>query len=294
MSKVGIRNTTSRSPIYVTIALLSLATAMTASAQDQNDKTIDKIPWQHGPGVGKLAQHAEVQIPEGYKFAGASDTQKLLEMAGNPTNGHELGMIGPEDLDWFIVYEYDDCGFVKDDDRNNLDADAMLKSIRAGNEEGNKERKRRGYPALNIVGWEQPPRYDTATNNLVWAIRAECKGDAVVNYNTRRLGREGVMEVTLVVDPEQLQKTIPQFDTVMKGYTFSGGKRYADFKPGDRIAEYGLAALVTGGAAAVAAKAGLFKVIGKFIAAAGKFIIVGLVAIGAAIKGLFTRKSSTN
>lgn len=279
-------------PIRATLAALLLLQGVSAMAQDEGKEFLKSFPWQRGPGVGKIGPHAEVQIPKGYAFLPAADTQKLLESFGNPTSGRELGLIGPDGLDWFVVYEYDDCGYVKDDERDKLDADGMLKSIRAGNDVGNEERKKRGFPTMTIVGWEQPPRYDTATNNLVWAIRAESDGSAVVNYNTRRLGREGVMEVTLVVNPEKMNATIPAFDTIMKGYKFSSGKQYADFKPGDRIAEYGLAALVTGGAAAVAAKAGLFKVIGKFLVAGWKLVIVGLIAIGAAVKGIFTRKSS--
>ncbi|MBL8877526.1 MAG: DUF2167 domain-containing protein [Phycisphaerales bacterium] len=279
--------------IRATLAAWLLISATVALAQEESKEDFLKaFPWKRGPAVGKIGAHAEVQVPKGYAFLRASDTQNLLESFGNPTSGRELGLVGPDDLSWFVVYEYDDCGYVKDDERDKLDADAMLKSIRAGNEAGNEERKKRGFPPLKIVGWEQPPRYDTATNNLVWAVRFESEGDEVVNYNTRRLGREGVMEVTLVVDPTKLSASIPAFENIMKGYQFVPGKQYAEFKPGDRIAEYGLAALVTGGAAAVAAKAGLFKVIGKFLAAAGKFIIIGLVAIGAVIKGLFSRKSS--
>jgi uncharacterized membrane-anchored protein len=275
------------------VACLLFVSASPAPAQDESDDALKSFPWQRGPGVGNLNSHAEVRIPEGFVFAAAADTQKLLQMFGNPTSGDEVGLIGPESLDWFIVYEYDDCGYVKDDERDQLDADAMLNSIREGNEAGNQERKRLGFPAMRIVGWEQPPRYDAATQNLVWAIRVESENRQIVNYNTRRLGREGVMQVTLVVAPEELSSTIPQFESVMQGYGFLDGKRYADFKPGDRIAEYGLAALVTGGAAAVAAKTGLFKVIGKFLAAAWKLVIVALIAAGAGVRAIFSRKPAS-
>lgn len=274
-------------------ACLIVAAAAPAMAQNDPDDPLKSIAWLRGPGTGRLAHHAEVRVPEGFMFAAAADTQKLLEMFGNPTSEDEVGLIGPENLDWFVVYEYDNCGYVKDDERDQLDADAMLNSIRRGNEIGNEERKRRGYPPMQIVGWEQPPRYDAATQNLVWAIRIESEGRQIVNYNTRRLGREGVMQVTLVVSPEELQSTIPQFESVMQGFGFLDGKRYADFKPGDRIAEYGLAALVTGGAAAVAAKTGLFKVIGKFLAAAWKLVIVALIAVGAGVKVIFSRKTAS-
>jgi len=68
----------------------------------------------------------------------------------------------------------------------------------------------------------------------------------VVNYNTRLLGRKGVMEVSLVVDPEKLSATMPAYQALLKDYDFKQGERYAEFRQGDKIAKYGLAALVTG------------------------------------------------
>jgi uncharacterized membrane-anchored protein len=219
-------------------------------------------------------------------FAGAADTRKLLELMENPTGGLELGLIAPQDFSWFVVFEYDDIGYVKDDDQNSLDADAMLESIREGTKAGNKERRKRGWPTMKILGWEQPPHYDPATQNLVWAVRGESEGQVNVNYNTRRLGRKGVMSVALVVDPPQLVGVLPTFNSLMEGFSFVPGQTYAEFRSGDKIAEYGLTALVTGGAVAVAAKTGLLKWLWKGI-------VVAVVAIGAAIKGIFGRRSAS-
>ena len=76
----------------------------------------------------------------------------------------------------------------------------------------------------------------------------------VVNYNTRLLGRRGVMTVSLVVDPNQVAATVPAFNDLLKSYSFNSGQGYAEFRAGDKIAKYGLTALVAGGAGAVAAK----------------------------------------
>ena len=53
----------------------------------------------------------------------------------------------------------------------------------------------RGWPELKIIGWQQVPRYNPTTNNLEWAIYGESEGKPVVNWNTRLLGRKGVMKV---------------------------------------------------------------------------------------------------
>jgi uncharacterized membrane-anchored protein len=63
---------------------------------------------------------------------------------------------------------------------------------------------------------------------------------------------------------------------------FSGGHRYADFIPGtDKVAEYGIAALIAGG---LAAKAGLFKVLLGALIALKKLIVLGLVAAAAFLR----------
>jgi uncharacterized membrane-anchored protein len=72
---------------------------------------------------------------------------------------------------------------------------------------------------------------------------------------------------------------------------FNEGYRYGEFnKKTDRMAEYGLAALI---AAGVGAKLGLFAKFGALLLAFKKFIILGFVAIGAFIKKLFGKKDET-
>jgi hypothetical protein len=92
---------------------------------------------------------------------------------------------------------------------------------------------------MTIIGWEQQPRYNESTHNLEWAIRGESEGSPIINYNTRLLGRGGVVEVTLVTDPSTLSETLPKFKTMLAGFDFNQGQRYAEFRQGDKIAEYG-------------------------------------------------------
>jgi hypothetical protein len=155
------------------------------------------VKWLRGPSVGELGNTAQVKVPAGYVFADARDARTIMEVFRNPTTGREMGFVAPAGEDWFAVFEYDDVGYVKDDDKDSLDADALLVSIKEATTEGNKERVRRGWPALTILGWEQPPHYDESTHNLEWAVRLQSDGAPVVNYNTRLLGRGGVMEVRL-------------------------------------------------------------------------------------------------
>ena len=262
-----------------------------ASAQESEAaKFLSSLEWTVGPGTAKVGNQAEIKVPEGARFTGAEGTRKMLEMMHNPTGGSELGLLANNELDWFVIFEFEDIGYVKDADKEKLDGQAILKSLREGNEAGNEERKKRGWAPITIVGWHTAPFYNKETNNLEWCIKGASEGHDIVNYNTRILGRGGVMSANLLVAPEELDTTLPNIKTILKGFSFSEGQKYSEWKSGDKIAKYGLSALVVGGAVGVAAKLGL---LGKLAASLGKLwklVIMGLIGIGAALKGLIFGK----
>ena len=266
---------------------LMVAAAAIASADEPQAR------WTQGPATVDLGTDvAKVKLGTGHAFAGPEDTRKLLQAMGNRVNNTEVGMVTPtaEDENWMLIFEYEEAGYVKDDDKDEIDKDAILDSYTKGTEEGNKRRKEQGIPALHITGWFEEPHYDTRTHNLVWALRAkDDSGEEVVNYNVRLLGRKGYMSVTLVDDPSKLAASKPHVDTLLSSFEYKKGKTYAEWVPGDKVAEYGLAALVAGGAGAAAAKLGLFASLGKLIAKGGKAIVLLVLAIGAGIKKLLTR-----
>ena len=244
--------------------------------------------WQL-EGTAKVGERALLDIPEGYRFTASEGTQEVLRVMGNIPSGNELGLVGPGQLEkWFVIYTFQGIGYVKDDEKDDLDADGMLKTFQANTQTQNEERKKMGLATVEILGWAMPPSYNSDSNILEWATKArftDAKGETsdVVNYRTRVLGRKGVMAVTLVCGPEELEESIAEYQTMMKGFKFADGESYAEYKPGDRIAEYGLTALVLGGATVAAAKLGFFAAALAFFKKGFKFIIVG---IGAALIGL--------
>jgi uncharacterized membrane-anchored protein len=247
--------------------------------------TYEGVKWQKGNSVGDLGDIAQVKVPDGYVFADANNTRTIMEANQNPTTGREMGFVAAKDENWFAVFEFDDVGYVKDDEKDSLDANALLDSIKAGTEAGNKERVRRGWATMTILGWEQPPHYNETTHNLEWAVKAISDGQPIVNHNTRMLGRGGVMEVTLVTEPSALATTLPKFKSMLQGFDFKQGQRYAEFRSGDKTAAYGLTGLIVGGTTAALVKTGAFKWIWKALVGAG-------VAISAFIKKLFSRNRS--
>lgn len=239
------------------------------------------VDWKT-QGVGDLGGQAEIAIPEGFVFTDDSGTRTLMELMQNPVTGSERGFLAPADLSWFLVFEFDKSGYVKDDEKNELDADAILSAIREGQEVGNKARREQGWPELEIKGWFQEPHYNEQTHNLEWATVHTSEGKEGINFNTRLLGREGVMEVVLVGDPAQMDQILPHYQDILKGFQYKQGHRYSEFRKGDKVAAYGLAALAAGGATVMAAKAGLLA---KF----WKAIVFGFVAIAAFFKKIWNR-----
>jgi uncharacterized membrane-anchored protein len=263
-------------------ALVSMTLALHVRAQEPATE------WVSGPtSVDLGASIAALEVGKEFAFANATDTRRLLEQMGNTTDGTEVGLIVPkaEDQDWMMVFEWSPVGYVKDDDKDSIDKDAILKSYQDGTEAANEERKKRGLPGLHVVGWFEEPHYDEKTHNLVWALKGRNdNGHESVNFNMRLLGRDGYMSVTLIDEPSKLASSKPYVASVLSGFNYKSGKSYAEFRSGDKVAEYGLAALVAGGTAAAAAKLGLFAIIGKFFAKAGKGIVIAILAVGAFLK----------
>jgi uncharacterized membrane-anchored protein len=221
---------------------------------------------------------ATLKILEGQAFLDAPNSRRFLELTRNPPRDGRYTLSAPG---WFAIFFFENSGYVKDDET--LDPDALLKSLQESDKPDNDERKRLGMPTIVTAGWSVPPHYDPVTKRLEWGVQLRSEdGHPLVNYSIRLLGRRGVMHAILVSAPDRLNHDVAEFKSALGGYTFVEGERYAEFRKGDRIAEYGLAALVLGGAAAVATKSGFLK-------AFGKLIVVGVIALGGALATFFRK-----
>jgi uncharacterized membrane-anchored protein len=262
------------------------APAMAAEPEQDVGAEMKKLPWQDGPATGEAGSHAKLAIPDGARMLPESSGGRFLELTGNlPEPGDTILVRG----DWWATLSFDESGYVKDDEK--LDADALLASMRSNEEKANKERKKRGMAELTNDGWIVPPHYDPKTKFLEWGIklRASDNPRPVVNYTMRLLSRRGYETVVLVTSPETLDRDVQDLHNVLTGFNFNAGETYGEFRPGDHVAEFGLGALVLGGAAAAAVKAGWFKGILVALAAAWKLVAAAVVAVFASIGKLFKR-----
>jgi uncharacterized membrane-anchored protein len=274
------------------LALLLVACLTAGARADTGEDTGSKIrslPWQKGPGQLALGDKADLKLQDGMAGLKEAEGARFLELTGNlPEPGNSI-LLG---RDWWAVLAFSDSGYVKDDEK--IDADELLKQIRSQDDEGNAERKKRGMTALYTDGWYMPPHYDAATKRLEWALKIHGEGDPspTINYTVRLLGRTGYERATLVSSVEHLDHDVAEFKQALDGFDFHPGEKYSEYKPGDRVAAYGLGALVVGGAAAAAVKTGFWKPLLAALVAGWKLVVGAVVACFAAIGKLFKRKQA--
>jgi uncharacterized membrane-anchored protein len=110
-------------------------------------------------------------------------------------------------------------GYVKDDEK--IYPDALLQQLKDSDAAANEERKRLGIPPLYTEGWYVPPHYDVESKRLEWGLKLRSEGQVVLNYTIRLLGRTGVMNATLVSDPETLDADVRTFKAALSGFEFN-------------------------------------------------------------------------
>ncbi|WP_418116962.1 DUF2167 domain-containing protein [Variovorax sp. 350MFTsu5.1] len=245
-------------------------------------KAVQKV----GPVDITLRDQAHLHLPAGYVWVPTPAAAQLMRSMGNRTDDTFVGAIFPaDDADWMAVVKFVKEGYIKDDDAKDWNADDLLKSLKEGTEAANEERAKRGIPSIEVTGWAQKPQYDASSHRLVWSALSKRKGSTDgnqgVNYNTYALGREGYLSLNLITNAKDLDKYKPDASKLLGAIQYDDGKKYADFNSStDKVAAYGLAALVAG---AAVKKLGLFAIIAAFLA---KFAKLAVVAGGAALWGI--------
>jgi uncharacterized membrane-anchored protein len=169
-------------------------------------------------GIGQIV------VPEGFKYLNIEQSERVLfELWGNPKYPNmTLGMILPEEQgvlgdeeSYVFNIEYDEIGYVKDDDADEIDYDELMDQIKEDVAEENKERIEEGYEPIHVVGWAAEPYYDKNKKILYWAKEIQF-GDSEVNtlnYNVRILGRKGVLvlnAIATIPDLAYVQNDIPK------------------------------------------------------------------------------------
>ena len=266
--------------------------------QELYTSTVNKI-WdgfdkQHGD-ITLPNGVATLHVPDNFFYIGPEDTEKMLtEIWGNPpSTARTLGMLFPSNATaigqetWGVTIEYQEDGYVSDEDAEEIDYTELLSSMQESVEASNEAREAQGYEAIHLVGWAASPYYDKISHKLHWAqeLQFGSQSDNTLNYNIRVLGRKGVLILNFIAGMDQLSMIDEQIDTVLDIAEFNEGSRYTDFNPDiDKVAAYGIGALIAG---KVAAKLGILATILLMLK---KFWILAILGVGGFFKKLFGKK----
>jgi uncharacterized membrane-anchored protein len=272
------------------------ALSKSTDSQEQASEAPAPLKWQPGPAKISLGHKLTLDLPETDVFLDAVQGANVLAKMGRFHTESLCGLVVSKDekAEWLVVIDYDEAGYVKDNEK--IDAEELLKSLRQGQEEVNKERVEQGFPVLQLEGWSEPPHYDRVRHHLVWGLKVKGRGTSI-NYNTRILGRRGFVSLNLVTAPDAVATDKAEAARLLSATTFESGARYEDFQSKtDKVAEYGLTGLIglgVGAAALKIAKIGLLAKFGKVILGlliAGKKLVVLLfLGIAGFVRRLFGR-----
>ncbi|MEW7280872.1 DUF2167 domain-containing protein [Aquimarina sp. 2201CG1-2-11] len=255
--------------------------------QKYSDSINNTFDYQTGSVVleGDLAL---LNVPTGYKFLNKKQAAYVLsDLWGNPPSGNEglLGMLvkeneSPVDVSYAVEISYSEEGYIEDDDADDIDYNELLESMQEDTKSVNPERKKQGYPTIDLIGWAANPFYDQQNKKLHWAKELKFEGEEenTLNYNIRVLGRKGFINLNVIGTMGVLDDVTANLNPVLGSVNFKEGYRYEDFDSNiDEVAAYGIGGLIAG---KVLAKAGFFALLLKF----WKFIAIGLGGLFVAFK----------
>jgi uncharacterized membrane-anchored protein len=275
------------------VLIMMFGVIPTAGAEEQQPQ----VNWIEGGRSVEIGDGlATLDLAEDHVYLNKEDTAKLKEQAGAAPSPSEIGSIFPtnENEDWMVIVEYEEVGYIKDEEKNDIDADEILNSYKEGTEEANKDRK--PEEQIHVVGWDVKPFYDEKTHKLEWSMLGEdAQKHPLINYNVQLLTRKGYVSFVLITD----QANLPQdknilHEKILANFKIKEGNRYEDFNEAtDNVAEYGLTGLVLGGLGlAVAKKTGFLLLLAGLLKKGWVLILVLFGAIAAFFKKRFGRKTA--
>ncbi len=234
--------------------------------------------------------HASIVVPEGFVFLDRDEAKRLLvDYWGNPEDRAEdlLGAYVPNTAKAYfqvqVAYfiKYDNCGYIRDDDANSVDYKEMMEQIKEAEIEENENLAEEDR--LVTIGWEFNPKYLAGSHVLVWAKRLSQVNGEVVNYDMRVLGKDGLVSLMAVVDPEDSREVQQREQSIINSLKFDEGYAYSDFdETRDKVSDWTLGGLVAGG---ILAKSGLLTKIGLFLLKGWKVIALAVAGgLGAFFK----------
>lgn len=241
-----------------------------------------------GPTKALLGSLGSINVPAGLFFIPETQAIALQRAVGNTFEGNILGVVTSADFEPMFVLEQIKHGYISDSEADQLHSQAsgLLDTIRQNTEKGNQHHAASGMPTLVIGGWDEQPDYNKSKRVLSYSIRASEGDIPTINYVQLLLNREGMIRCVAVSNLAASANVKQTARALVANISMNAGQRYEDFKPGvDKMAEFGLTALITG---VIAKKFGLFALIGVILVKGWKIVmVVAVVFFGFVGKAMF-------
>jgi uncharacterized membrane-anchored protein len=239
--------------------------------------------------------NSKLTVPKGFLFLDkAQSIYVLSDLWGNPPDSSILGMLVPENRgvmesnSWVFTISFDEMGYVKDEDADEINYDDLLKEQQKEFKEINPERINQGYQPIEFIGWASTPYYDKSKKILHWAKELKFGDDSLntLNYNLRLLGRKGIFVINAIATMDELPEVKTNINKVVASIEFKEGHRYSDYLPDiDNVAAFTVGGLVAG---KILAKGGFLVMLAKF----WKVILLAIAGLGSGIWKFFNRSKN--
>lgn len=227
---------------------------------------LKQISWVSGPQKISLADCAYIDIPAGYRLTDAHGARVILQNANNPIPDNLIGLLATDSGKWWAVLQYNPNGYIKDPGARQIDAAAVLKAVQARNQNA----------SITSINWESQPVYDAQKHSLAWSFKLHSASMQALNETVLLFGRRGDLQLT-AFRPYPLADA-PFLTKMVQNITFKDGERYADYQPGDQVADAGLEDLIVGGKAIKTASGGFTGATAAWI-----YSVIGVVILGGGI-----------
>ena len=254
-----ILNTKLRAIIFALVFPFSVFAAVdkTPISDDEIWDSILEFEWKSSdqePIVNIFSSNASMDFNNFYYvdiLRNYSQVQQLMYWSNGieyPSTTHYFDIYLDDENSYTVnVEEFVDDGFIKGDDWSNVDTNDFLQEMIENSKENNKERIKNGYKTVSNISWHITPNFNKDLGYVFYSLLVEFD-DGTETYNSTAmiLGRKGYTDLTFLFR-ENIAHLMPsEIDKVVKNFIYSTGAQYTDYKSGDKVAAYGVGALVAG------------------------------------------------
>ena len=225
-------------------------------SDDEYFQKINTLNWQYSSPI-ILDKHDAV-IEHSGEFEYLNDA--------NEVNQFQFWISGQEDTfrDLMAFYYYDleniyksiqlvgnkfnNDGYVKLDDWKDLKPDDLIRQKKENANINNEKRREIGVDLVENVEWIEYPSLDYNSNSVSYSFKVSWSdGSQNMNKFLIILGRNGFSEFEIVSTygiEEEFKAARELSYFLQNNFRYNPQFEYKDYKPGDKVAAYGIAALV--------------------------------------------------